>query len=318
VVNDIVYIVAQDSYLYALNASNGSVRWRYKTADKGSFSPTVADGLVFMDTSDGHLLALDATTGKERWQYQAGAEANSLVTVVNGVVYGLAFADPQSLNTVIYALNASNGSQLWRNPTSTYFFMQLQVVNGVIYAVSAIDDKTSNPPNRYSYVFAFDAKNGSELWRSAIIHEYVPAPPEVVNGVLYLGSDELGLEGPHVYALNTSNGTIIWKKAVAGAVNSSPQVVDGVIYIGQTSNASNGNNNIVALNAADGSTRWTHPLPNYLDFGTSPVVNNGSIYVCTVDGIIHVLKTSNGAQLRTYTFGSDRFFPFQPAVSLAP
>lgn len=315
VVNGIVYIVAQ-GYLYALNARDGLVRWRYKTADTGSFSPTVADGLVFMGTSDGHLLALDATTGKERWRYKAGAAANSQITVVNGVVYAIVLVDPQSLSTVFYALDAKNGSQLWRKPVSDYFFMQLQVVNGVIYAVSAIDDKISNPPIRYSYVFAFDAKSGSQLWRSAIIHEYVPAPPTVVNGVLYLGSDELGLEGPHVYALNASNGTTIWKKAVAGAVNSAPQVVDGVVYIGQTSNSSNGN--IIALNATDGSTRWIRPLRNYLDFETPLVVNNGSIYAGTIDGIIHVLRTSNGTQLRTYNVGSDRSFPFQPAVTLAP
>lgn len=318
VVNGMVYFVAENSYLYALNASNGSVRWKYKSTDPGAYSPTVADGLVFITTSDGRLLALDATTGKQRWQYQAGVEANSQVTVVNGVLYGIAIVDPQSLSTVFYALEAKNGSQLWRKPVSAYFFMRLQVVNGVIYAVSAIDDKASNPPNRYSYVFAFNAQNGSQLWRSAIIHEYVPAPPTVANVVLYLASDELGLEGPHVYAMNTKDGTLIWKKAVAGPVNSSPQVVDGVIYIGQSSDHAPGNNNIIALNAADGSTRWTHPLPEYQDVGNPLVVNNGSIYVDTLDGIIHVLRTSDGSQLRAYTSGSKHSFPFPPTLTLAP
>lgn len=318
VVNGMVYFVATDSYLYALNASNGSLRWQYKMADTGSFSPTVADGFAYVDTSDGYLVALDATTGKEHWRYKAGAEATDLVTVVNGIAFGIALDDPQSLDRVLYAVNARNGSQLWRKPTSTYLFMPPRVVNGVIYAASTIDDKVSNPANRYSYVFAFDAKSGTQLWRSAIIHEYVPSPPTVVNGVVYLASDELGLEGPRVYALNASNGSVIWQKAVPGAVNSSPQVVDGVVYIGQTSNASNGNNNIIALNSADGSTRWTHPLPNYMDFGNPLVVSNSSIYVSTLDGIIHVLRTADGFQSRAYTFGIDGFFPFQPALTLAP
>lgn len=318
VVNGMAYFVALDSYLYALKASDGSLRWKYKNADVGSFSPAVADGFVYMDASDGYLVALDATTGKEHWRYKAGVEATSLVTVVNGVVYGIALDNPQSLDRVLYAVDAKNGAQLWRKPTSMYAFMPLQVVNGVIYAVSAIDDKASNPPNRYSYVFAFDAKNGTQLWRSAIIHEYVPSPPTIANGVVYVASDELGLEGPHVYALNASNGSLIWKKAVPGPVNASPQVVDGVVYIGQTSNSSNGNNNIIALDAADGSIRWTHPLPNYLNFGTPLVVNDGSIYVATLDGTIHVLKTGDGSQLRTFTFGSQSSFPFQPALTLAP
>ncbi len=318
VMNGTAYFVAPGSYLYAVNTADGSLRWKYKTADTGSFSPAVADGLVYMDTSDGYLVALDAANGNVRWKYKAGAAVNSLVTVVNDVVYGLAFDDPQSLNSTLFALNAKNGSQLWRKPESTYFYIKLQVVNGVIYAVSTIDDKASNPPNRYSYVFAFDAKSGTQIWRSAIIHEYVPSPPTMVNGVLYLASDELGLEGPHVYALNASNGSVIWQKAVPGPVNSSPQVVDGLVYIGQTSNSSNGNNNIIALNAADGSRRWTHPLPNYMDFGNPLIVNNGSIYVATLDGIIHVLRMSNGSQSRTYTFGSEDSLLFQPALTLAP
>src|SRR5947209_5058287 len=55
----------------------------------------------------------------------------------------------------------------------------------------------------------------------------VESSPAVVNGVLFVGSNDGTL-----YAINASTGTLKWSVTLGGAVKSSPAVVGGVVYIG--------------------------------------------------------------------------------------
>jgi eukaryotic-like serine/threonine-protein kinase len=57
--------------------------------------------------------------------------------------------------------------------------------------------------------------------------EAVSSSPTVVNGVLYVGSNDSS-----VYALDASTGQQIWAFQTGGAVSSSPTVVNGVLYVG--------------------------------------------------------------------------------------
>ncbi|MFF9403827.1 PQQ-binding-like beta-propeller repeat protein, partial [Streptomyces sp. NPDC014744] len=55
----------------------------------------------------------------------------------------------------------------------------------------------------------------------------VQSSPAVVDGVVYIGSDD-----HHLYALDAATGNKKWAYATDGKVQSSPAVVDGVVYIG--------------------------------------------------------------------------------------
>ena len=70
--------------------------------------------------------------------------------------------------------------------------------------------------------------------------------PAVVNGVVYIGSDD-----GNVYALNASTGAMLWSFTTGGRVESSPTVVNGVVYIGSD------DDNVYALNASTGNKLWT-------------------------------------------------------------
>jgi len=52
----------------------------------------------------------------------------------------------------------------------------------------------------------------------------------VANGVLYAGS--MAHTGDQMYALNTSNGDILWKFPAGGSVVAGPAIVDGTVYWG--------------------------------------------------------------------------------------
>jgi outer membrane protein assembly factor BamB len=62
VVNGVVYVGSSDYYMYALKASNGTVRWRYQLG--GGFGPysraAVGNGVVYAGSGDGYVNALTA------------------------------------------------------------------------------------------------------------------------------------------------------------------------------------------------------------------------------------------------------------------
>ncbi len=85
----------------------------------------------------------------------------------------------------------------------------------------------------------------------------VPSSPAVVNGVVYVGSQDDNLYAlnantgtklwsfatgawtavaPNLYALNASTGEVLWSYETGNAISSSAAVVNGVVYIGSFDN----------------------------------------------------------------------------------
>lgn len=124
--NGLIYIGSASHTLYALQASDGAVRWRYTAASSGAMATTIAGGVAYT-VLDGPY-ALDAPTGKVLWHQSFGvSEGTSYshqsfgaspsdlytpITVAGNIVY-LARTDGMG-NSVIYALNAATGAIYWR------------------------------------------------------------------------------------------------------------------------------------------------------------------------------------------------------------
>src|SRR6266567_664794 len=85
--DDIVYFGSDDSYLYALNAVTGELKWKFKTGDVVYSSPAVADGAVYVGSHDSYLYAVDMNTGKERWKFKTGNRVYSSPVVSDATVY---------------------------------------------------------------------------------------------------------------------------------------------------------------------------------------------------------------------------------------
>jgi len=52
-----VYVGSYDQNVYALNASTGSLLWKYTTNSDVPSSPAVANGMVYVGSDDGNLYA---------------------------------------------------------------------------------------------------------------------------------------------------------------------------------------------------------------------------------------------------------------------
>lgn len=134
---------------------------------------------------------------------------------------------------------------------------------------------TGNPPLSPAVLWDFNG-GVNDVYDS----DQFDSSPAVVNGVVYEGADD-----GNVYALNATNGEVLWNYTTGGVVRSSPAVVDGVIYLGSDSD------NVFAVgdSITSYSTSSTAPVP------TPPTVYNSSttITAITVYGSVDLAISGN-------------------------
>ncbi len=193
VANGVVYIGSLDGSVSALQAADGNRIWQYKTQSAIISSPSVANGLVYVGSSDGNLYALQADNGSPLWHFHPGAlntitNVNTIV-VINDVVYGS--SSDGIAHSYLFALNAHSGAQIWQQQITNQSFTDPQVFNSVIYIASWAIGQEGGHDNTDSYVYAFNAKDGSQIWRSEKIGNFILFSPTFDNGVVYIGSQDV-------------------------------------------------------------------------------------------------------------------------------
>jgi outer membrane protein assembly factor BamB len=111
-----VFIGSWDSFFYAIDATTGRERWRFKTGEDPDThnqvgiqsSAAVVEGTVYFGCRDSHLYALDANTGQKKWAFATdGSWVVSSPAVRDGTVYFVT-----SDSSLLYALNAASGAVL--------------------------------------------------------------------------------------------------------------------------------------------------------------------------------------------------------------
>jgi outer membrane protein assembly factor BamB len=141
-VNGVVYfgtaagMAGYTGWVYALNAENGSLIWKFHIGDEIFSSPAIVDNVLYIGAGYfGHLpgdgmWALDAHTGELLWYFDT---ENQMITstpvVVDGkVIFGSKY------NESIYALSAEDGSVLWSTHVGeTWFWNSPVVANGTVF-----------------------------------------------------------------------------------------------------------------------------------------------------------------------------------------
>jgi outer membrane protein assembly factor BamB len=126
-----------------------------------------------------------------------------------------------------------------------------------------------------------------EKW-SATTGGTVRSSPAVVNGVVYVGSEDHNL-----YAFDAASGTTLWTATTGGPLDSSPAVVNGVVYVGS------GDGSLYAFDATgagcSGSPKTCNPLwtaPTGSPVFSSPAVANGVVYVNSEDNSLYAFDAT--------------------------
>lgn len=128
--NGVMYYVAPNNNVFALNAATGQRLWHYQPKldpiSSQSFyavlsrSITIGHGKVYLGTLDGRVVAIDQVSGKELWSTQLtdlktcfGCLFSSSPILAGDVLVGGTTGGDQPQSGKIFAVNAHNGERMW-------------------------------------------------------------------------------------------------------------------------------------------------------------------------------------------------------------
>ena len=194
VANGAVYFGSGDGNLYALDASSGELRWRFKTGDVVHASPAFADGALFFGSWDSYFYAVDAKTGKEKWRFHGGEDAlihnqvgfQSSPAVVDGVLY------TGCRDSNLYALDAATGKEKWRfNNELSWVITSPAVAQGKVFFATSDS----------SLYHVVEAATGKPVLRQQG-KAYMFSSPAVANEVVLIGVLNGTLEARDVKTAN--------------------------------------------------------------------------------------------------------------------
>lgn len=69
----VVFVGSDDNHFYSLNASDGSINWRWRTGGDVIGVPVVDDRRVYFVSKDNVVRALDRRSGSQRWKREVSA-----------------------------------------------------------------------------------------------------------------------------------------------------------------------------------------------------------------------------------------------------
>jgi eukaryotic-like serine/threonine-protein kinase len=220
VTEDTIYIGSEGIYFYALNRSDGTERWTFKTGAPVHGKAVLADGLVYVADRMGVVYALDQATGKEQWRNEdAGVVQSSLAYWDRTLYYG-------SRDTKVHAIDAATGKQIWEHasPGGSWVGSSAAVSESFV-AIGASDSKV---------VHIFDQSSGVHL-RDFPLESRVFASAVIVGDILYFGSaftDDPNTGIDAFYAVELATGRELWRfEGTKAPILSSPVIENGVAYV---------------------------------------------------------------------------------------
>jgi outer membrane protein assembly factor BamB len=289
--------------IFALNAATGAQIWKTGDFTSQFSSPNVVDGVVYVLAGDHYVDAIDATMGTVLWQgpvannYPSPAVANGEVYV--GERFTLKAFDANGCNNPVCSplwTGQAGGTYLNESPAVANAVVngnQNPVVyvgsyNGYLYAFDA--NGIINCTNNVCQPLWVGAGAG-EVSSPAV------APPTgtATNGVVYVGGGGNNLsafDANGVKNCTIVNGTQtcqpLWVGTTNGTIYSSPAVANGVVYV----ESSDGY--LYAFVAGGCGKSVCSPLSTFYihDNGmgnSSPAVSGGLVYIGSSDGYLYVI-----------------------------
>ncbi|MBI5964827.1 MAG: PQQ-binding-like beta-propeller repeat protein [Chloroflexi bacterium] len=159
--------------LYALDASDGSVRWIYESDDGFAKQVYAAENMVVYIAYQDFAVGVDTASGELRWRQDTGNWVPTLSGSGNMVYYG-------SANTIVHAINIDTGNLAWQFniPKGTFNY----VLGAPVRAASDLVFFT-----QLGELFSLNADTGELRWTISTGIVGARTGPSISGGWLFIG-----------------------------------------------------------------------------------------------------------------------------------
>jgi outer membrane protein assembly factor BamB len=304
-----------DENIYALNAEDGSLLWKYNTGGCNDASPVIYDvdldgelEVIIPASSPYMVYCFNGLTGDVEWSRSTGypncidsppaiadVDNDLKPEIILGTFYGY-----------VFCLNGEDGSIYWQKNFGSDSYIQscpdildldLDGQLDIVVAQFAGDCR----------VYALKGDDGSVLWYSDLPQDYM------YHGGSFADIDEdgkpeivIGCYDNTIYVFNGEDGSLEWDYTSSYYIAAPTSIADlnndGHLEIVFASN------NILVVLSHTGSLLWSYPTGGSIFRGASiaDVDGDGTLDVCfgSSDGILRVLNGDNGQEVWTYNLQS--------------
>ena len=278
-------IVASSGYgeVIGVNATDGSVKWRFASENPVHSAPLVVNGRAYVVSVSSQLFALDANSCDLIWTQSGITESARVLSSSSSVIQGDTLVTPFASGEVIASLTA-NGRRLWNESLS-------RVTGG--NSLAAINDIAGHPVISDGVVYAvsqsgllaaIDIRSGVRIWEKSISSIQ---SPWIAGGYLYIVSVDSEL-----FCIEKASGKIVWTKQLEKYKNAKkrknkvvwtgPVMVEGHLVLGSSLG------NVVEIDPVKGDVLNTIKAKE--DFYIAPIAVDGTVYFLAKNGTLVALK----------------------------
>jgi outer membrane protein assembly factor BamB len=258
-----VYL-AFNTEVYALNISDGSLKWQFpQKADRNlsffSAPALTSDGQLIIGGYDRKLHSLNPKNGSENWIFEKsqGRFIGSPLVTEAGI-----FAPNADEN--LYAMDFK-GNSLWTFKTDQALWAKPAIQGNKLY-MAGMD----------RHLYAINSQNGQQLWSQELSGASVATPTLSEDGMIYVGTF-----ANELLAMDSNSGETKWRTPTQGWVWSDPVLNGDILYFGDLSGT------LYAVDRNTGKINWKI-LPNGPIAG-SPLIIGESIYFTTESGNLYAV-----------------------------
>jgi outer membrane protein assembly factor BamB len=260
---------------------------------RGWAEPIQSGKTVLVSAHRGKIDGIDTDTNLLRWQFPGGWEINGDDSDLKGI-YGppVVASDNDTTfvadyNGIIYAFKQSEGRAQPPNPKPIAAAMNLgePVIGGIVIDKSTNDLYVTSGARLLKLKFASSGgssgfttewafETGADIW----------GVPVISNGRILFTS----LDG-HLYSINMSDGTQVWKYSTGGSgLVSTPFVSNGTVYAGGF------DSKLHAVDLASGEEKWTFQASYWV--WTTPIADGSRIIFGDFDSKLYAVNATDGVE----------------------
>ncbi len=199
------------------------------------------------------------------------------------------------------------------SPVIIFFLLVILVSAALMQSSVQAQDSTSNAENSVklpTLLWNFNVTNVTVRNETVKYYPEEWSTPAISDGIVYIKISGVYLQDighyPNqrtyrdgIYAINESNGEMIWNVTISLMNTAAPIVSNGIVYVGS-------GGRMLALNASTGSLIWSYSTKNsqYSSSRAPPAIMNGVIYLGSFnDNKTCALNAANGKYIWSYSTG---------------